>query len=329
MLVDHVVLHNSSKQGLDFFLGTDIDEHPSVVQLGGHDPEDLAKATEIVSAYGRYGEINLNCGCPSQRVAQNCFGARLMLEPDLVRRIVHAMTRVSPVPVTVKCRIGVDDRDSYAALTEFVVAARQGGCRKLVVHARKCLLSGLSTKQNRDVPPLHPEVVHRLVGDFPDLLFVLNGGILSLEQVQRHLSAEERPVHGVMIGRAVHNNPLLLATADSRFFGVRDSCGSRRRVVESYIDYCEWAQSEVGPMREVGGRRQQATTSLLLKPVQNLMVGLQHNSRYRQVLNDAYVARVQMGIANPSPREVIEEALACLNEDDLDAPMGNDPKDEV
>ena len=328
MVVDHVVLHNASKEALDFFLGTDIDEHPSVVQLGGHDPDSLAKAAEIVSSYGHYAEINLNCGCPSQRVAQKCFGARLMLDPELVRRIVHSMSRVSSLPVSVKCRIGVDDRDSYAELTQFISTVSQGGCRKFVVHARKCLLQGLSTKQNRDVPPLHPEVVHRLVVDFPELAFVLNGGVQTLDQAERHLAREESPVHGVMVGRAVQNNPLLLASADSRFFGVRDSCGSRRRVAESYIEYCEWAQSEAGPVREVAGRRQQATTSLLLKPMQNLMVGLQHNTRYRQVLNDAYVARVQAGVPNPCPREVIEEAMACLNEDDLDASLGSNPSDE-
>lgn len=168
------------------------------------------------------------------------------------------------------------------------------------------------------------------MGDFPDLQFVLNGGVQSLDEAVGHLSAG---AHGVMIGRAVYNNPLLLATADSRFFGVRDSCVSRRRVIERYLDYCDWAQSSVGPARvlpspSAGGRVQRATSSLLLKPVHNLCVGLQHNSRFRVALNDEYVARVQMGDANPPPRVVVEEAIKCLNEEDLDAAIGAAPGDE-
>jgi tRNA-dihydrouridine synthase A len=331
MVVDDIVLHNTDDGGLDFFLGTGIEENPSVIQLGGHDVDTLAEAAELVSRYGDYSEINLNCGCPSQRVAQRCFGAKLMEEPDHVRQIVHAMTRVSSLPVTVKCRIGVDKQDSYEELCTFIAAVKQGGCDKFVVHARKCLLRGLSTKQNRDVPPLKYDVVHRLVGDFPDIRFVLNGGVLTLSDAASHLAGDQpNPVHGVMIGRAVYNNPLLLATADSTFFGLRDSCVSRRRVAESYMDYCEWAQGEAGPARVSSrGKRQQATTAILLKPVHNLMVGLQHNSQYKVVLNDAYVSRVREGDANPPPRAIIEEALAVLRDEDLDAPLGNNERHDL
>lgn len=185
MVVDETVLNTPS---LDFMIGRNIDAAPSVIQMGGSNPEALAKATERCEEYsqGQYGEINLNCGCPSQRVAKKCFGAKLMMEPELVREIVNQMQRRSSVPVTVKCRIGVDERDSYQELTHFIRCANEGGAQKFVIHARKCLLNGLTTKQNRDIPPLHYEVVHKLVQDFPGLVFVINGGLQTLDQAEKH-----------------------------------------------------------------------------------------------------------------------------------------------
>lgn len=188
MVVDDTVIHSP---GLNFFIGKNIQEEPSVIQLGGHEPENLARAAELCEQYGGgYGEINLNCGCPSPRVAKRCFGAKLMLEPELVREIVYSMQRRVSIPITVKCRIGADDLDSYDDLTNFIRCASAGGARKFVVHARKCILNGLSPKQNREIPPLHYETVHRLIRDFPELKFVLNGGVGTLQQAHEHMNTE-------------------------------------------------------------------------------------------------------------------------------------------
>ncbi len=185
MVVDDTVIHSP---GLNFLLGKNIQEEPSIMQIGGSDPENIAKASAIVEQYGGgYGEINLNCGCPSPRVSLHCFGAKLMMKPDLVREIVYTMQRRVSVPVSVKCRIGADEMDSYEELTNFIRTVSSGGVNKFIVHARKCMLNGLSPKQNRDIPPLRYEVVHRLTQDFPELKFVINGGINTLEQAQEHL----------------------------------------------------------------------------------------------------------------------------------------------
>ena len=160
MVVDETILHNLSS--LDMFIGpnrgpknSDLGIYPNVIQLGGSNPESLAEAAYQCEQYGHgYDEINLNCGCPSQRVAKKCFGAKLMLEPDLVREIVSSMQRRVSIPVTVKCRIGADEKDSYEELKHFIHCARDGGARKFIIHSRKCFLSGLTTKQNRDIPPL-------------------------------------------------------------------------------------------------------------------------------------------------------------------------------
>ena len=394
MVVDDTVNHTDNRM-LDFFIGKNIEESPSVIQLGGYNPETLAQAAETCEQYGGgYSEINLNCGCPSQRVAKRCFGAKLMLEPDLVREIVHSMQRRVSIPITVKCRIGADDQDSYAELLEFIRSASAGGAKKFIVHSRKCFLNGLSTKQNRDVPPLKYEVVHSLVKEFPELTFVLNGGIQTFSAAKAHLTsfdysysdlpvnaksgcidlpnriwegtpsltAELPPVHGVMIGRAAFSNPLLFATADSTFYGIPDPCLSRREVVARYIDYCEWAQSELGPHRPSGhgpGRQSVSTSgrynlrnivyshlfinvnlnrylliesfiqcnttiilchsshdrlTALMRPMHNLMVGLQHCGKYKMALNDLYVARVQgvNGVQNPNPREIVRTCLCVI-----------------
>ena len=187
MIVDDTITRTISK--LDFLVGKNIEENPSVIQLGGHDAEMLANAAEICSQYGDYNEINLNCGCPSQRVSKRCFGAKLMEEPDYVREIVQQMQRRSSKPITIKCRIGVDNKDSYEELCHFIQQTHLGGVQKFVIHSRKCFLKGLSTKQNRDVPPLKYDIVHRLVHDFPDLTFILNGGIMNFEEAKSHFQS--------------------------------------------------------------------------------------------------------------------------------------------
>ena len=211
-------------------LGFDAQEHPVALQLGGSDPLRLAEAARIGADMG-YDEINLNVGCPSDRVQSGRFGACLMREPLLVAECVAAMRAAIGIPVTVKCRIGVDDQDPEHALLALVDACSAAGVTTFAVHARKAWLEGLSPKENRDVPPLDYELVYRLKREKPALTIVLNGGIATLEEAETHL----RHVDGVMLGRAAYQTPALLGDVDARFFG-----GDVRKVddaVEAYIAY--------------------------------------------------------------------------------------------
>lgn len=189
-------------------------EHPVALQLGGSDPHELAAAARHGAEAG-YDEINLNVGCPSDRVQAGRFGACLMREPELVGDCVKAMRDVVPVPVTVKCRIGVDDQDDYAGLQQFTETMLGAGVQVLVVHARKAWLQGLSPKENRDVPPLDYERVYRLKREFPQLVVVINGGVSTVEQVQAHLAR----LDGVMLGRAAYHDPYLLAQLEHALYG--------------------------------------------------------------------------------------------------------------
>lgn len=230
MLTTGAVIHGDRAR----LLGFDASEHPVALQLGGCDPHALAEATRIGEAAG-YDEINLNVGCPSDRVQSGRFGACLMKEPALVARCVEAMAQAVSVPVTVKCRLGVDDQDPAEALPALVGAVREAGCGTMIVHARKAWLKGLSPKQNRDVPPLDYAQVYRLKRDFPDLRISINGGIASLDEAEAHLAH----VDGVMLGRAAYQNPYILAEIDRRFFGARTPPPRRGEVVECLIRYVE------------------------------------------------------------------------------------------
>ncbi len=198
----------------EHLLGFDASEHPVALQLGGADPSALAKAARIGEAFG-YDEVNLNVGCPSDRVQAGRFGACLMREPALVADCVAAMRAAVKVPVTVKCRIGVDDQDEQSALSGFVATVAAGGCDTFIVHARKAWLEGLSPKENREIPPLRYPEVYRLKAELPHLEIVLNGGVLSLDAASEHLTR----VDAVMIGRAAYQNPYVLAEVDRRFSG--------------------------------------------------------------------------------------------------------------
>jgi tRNA-dihydrouridine synthase A len=195
-------------------LGFDAFEHPLALQLGGSDPAKLAQATKIAGDFG-YDEVNLNVGCPSDRVQSGRFGACLMREPGLVAECVAAMRAAGSIPVTVKCRIGVDDQDPEHSLRALIDACVSAGATVFAVHARKAWLEGLSPKENRDVPPLDYELVYRVKRERPDLTILVNGGIENLEQAEEHL----RHVDGVMLGRTAYQNPVLLAEVDARFFG--------------------------------------------------------------------------------------------------------------
>jgi tRNA-dihydrouridine synthase A len=214
------------------FLRFDAAEHPVALQLGGADPAALARCAEFGAKAG-YDEINLNCGCPSDRVQEASFGACLMAVPERVAASVAAMQAAVDIPVTVKCRIGIDDSEEYPFLKRFIETVAAAGCRTFIIHARKAWLSGLSPKENREVPPLQYATVYRLKREFPQLRIVINGGIRSLAEVDAHL----RHVDGVMLGREAYENPWLLAEADARYFGEPARPLTRDQVVRRMLPY--------------------------------------------------------------------------------------------
>ena len=207
-------------------------EHPIALQVGGSHPSEMAECARLAEE-ADFDEVNINVGCPSARVREGRFGACLMAEPHLVGRCVREMRLACALPVTVKTRIGIDDRDSYPELREFVRIVAGAGCRTFIVHARKAWLDGLSPAQNRNLPPLRYDRVHRLKGDFPDLEIVLNGGVHNLEAVDAQLAR----VDGVMIGREAYRNPYLLAAADHIVFGEAEGAPTREEIVLRFIPY--------------------------------------------------------------------------------------------
>jgi len=230
MLTTGALLNGEPSRRLAF----DAAEHPVGLQVGGADPVALARCARIAESAG-YDEVNLNVGCPSDRVRSGRFGACLMAEPGLVAECAAAMLAAVRIPISVKSRIGIDGRESYDDLARFIDTVAGTGCRIFIVHARKAVLGGLSPRQNREVPPLRHEFVHRLKRDFPDLEIIVNGGIRSLEGARDQLAY----VDGAMIGRAACDNPYLLAVADRELFGLGTPAASRREVLERFIDYME------------------------------------------------------------------------------------------
>jgi tRNA-dihydrouridine synthase A len=216
------------------FLGFDPAEHPIALQLGGSDPQDMARCARMGADRG-YDEININVGCPSDRVQNGRFGACLMAEPKLVADCVAAMKDAAAVPVTVKTRIGIDDRDSYGELLDFAGTVTEAGCDALVVHARKAWLAGLSPKENRDIPPLRYDVVERLKRDLPHQTITINGGIKTLDETARFLET----LDGVMIGREAYQNPWFLAEADRVIFGDARRPPTRNEILDAFLPYVE------------------------------------------------------------------------------------------
>lgn len=216
------------------FLAYHPQEHPLALQLGGSDPRALAECARMAEDWG-YDEVNLNCGCPSDRVQNNMIGACLMAEPELVADCVAAMQKAVKIPVTVKHRIGIDDMDDYSGLQRFVSHLADAGCKTFIVHARKAWLKGLSPKENREIPPLQYDRVLNLKREFPALEIIINGGITTLEQCETLLTG----VDGVMLGREIYSNPYLLADVDQRIYGASSAVPSRATVMEGFIAYCE------------------------------------------------------------------------------------------
>lgn len=216
------------------FLQFNVQETPVALQLGGSDARELAQCARMAEDWG-YDEVNLNCGCPSDRVQSGRFGACLMAESDLVAECFVAMQKAVSIPVTIKHRIGIDDQDEEKDLDVFVKTIAEAGCKTFIVHARKAWLQGLSPKENRDIPPLNYQRVYRLKKDYPQLEIIVNGGITTIEQSQTHL----REVDGVMIGREAYNNPYLLALVDPHIYGDETIVApSRSETVKQYAEYC-------------------------------------------------------------------------------------------
>jgi len=230
MITTAALLHGDR----DYLLAFDPLEHPVAVQLGGSDPAALANCAELCESHG-YDEVNLNLGCPSDRVQSGRFGACLMIEPALVSDCIRAMTEVVDIPVTLKSRIGIDEHDSYEVLSQLVEQVSAAGCKTFIVHARKAWLKGLSPKENRDIPPLQYDRVYRLKKDFPELEIVINGGIKTLDQTEEQL----QHVDGVMIGREAYHNPWILAEADRRFYQSERAIPSRHQVLEELVPFVE------------------------------------------------------------------------------------------
>jgi tRNA-dihydrouridine synthase A len=274
-------------------LAFDAAEHPVAVQLGGSDPAELAEATRIAAAQG-YDEVNLNVGCPSDRVQSGCFGAVLLETPDLVQRIVAAMVAASLVEVTVKCRIGVDDQDPAAVLPDLLSRIRDAGVRRVAIHARKAWLQGLSPKENREIPPLDYALVHAMKARFPDLHVSLNGGVQSLAEAQAHLGAG---LDGVMIGRAAYHAPAdILLAADRVIFGAPGPDRRPHDVARAMLPYIERQLAE--------GHRLHAITRHML----GLFTGRPGARAWRRHLSEH-------GVRDGAGPEVVEAALARVPEE--------------
>ena len=284
MVTTGALIHGDVPRHLQF----NTDEHPVALQLGGSEPADLAQCARLGEDWG-YDEINLNCGCPSERVQRGAFGACLMAEPQLVADGVKAMVDVVSVPVTVKHRIGIDKNEDYGFVRDFVGQVSEAGCGVFIVHARNAWLKGLSPKANREVPPLRYATVHRLKADFPHLVFVLNGGITTEAQIAGHL----QQLDGAMLGREVYHNPWLMANWDERFLDQPSSpAADRERVEQQMVDYME---------REA--RVHGTPWSSIARHMLGLRHGLPGARRWRQVWSDHR-------LRDAAPQEVMRLAHA-------------------
>ena len=276
MVTTGALLHGDTQR----FLRYHDCEHPLALQLGGSNPADLAACARLAQAHD-YDEVNLNVGCPSDRVQNNMIGACLMGHPHLVADCVKAMRDAVDIPVTVKHRIGINGRDSYAELCDFVGQVAEAGCRSFTVHARIAILEGLSPKENREVPPLRYEVAAQLKHDFPQLEFVLNGGIKTLDECHNHLQTFD----GVMLGREAYHNPYLLAEVDQQLFGAERPVPSRGEVLRQLRPYIERHLAEGGALHHI------------TRHVLGLAQGFPGARRFRQVLSvDVHKSADPLGV---------------------------------
>ena len=284
MITAAALIHGDPSYLLEF----NAKEHPLALQLGGSDPQQLAQAARMGEDFA-YDEINLNVGCPSDRVQSGRFGACLMLEPQLVADCIAAMRAAVKLPVTVKCRIGVDEQDGYSALSHFISKVAQAGCKVFIIHARKAWLQGLSPKENREIPPLRYEVVEKVKADFPHLSIIVNGGLKTLEAVDARL----QKVDGVMIGREAYANPYFLAALQQKYFSPQEPLPPRVSIIEKLLPYVE----------------EQLKRKVKLTQITRHILGLFHGEKgarqWRRYLSE-HAHKEGAGL------EVIQGALACV-----------------
>ncbi len=284
MVTTGSIIHGDPNRQLDF----NDAEHPVALQLGGSEPDELAKCAKLGEQWG-YDEININCGCPSERVQRGAFGACLMAEPGLVADGVKAMRDVTDIDITVKHRIGIDDVESYDFVRDFVGTIADAGCSTFIVHARNAILKGLSPKENREIPPLKYAYAYRLKQDFPQLEIIVNGGIRTLEEIDEHL----RHLDGVMIGREAYHNPWLLTAFDERYYGDQPFGTTRLQVVEAMLPY-------IAAQVATGGPRMNSIVRHML----GIMMGLRGAREFRQKMSDA------KALACGDPRLLWQAAMA-------------------
>ena len=286
MITTGAVIHGDRER----LLGFDQREHPVAIQLGGSNPRDLATSAQICEDYG-YDEVNLNIGCPSDRVKAGSFGASLMAHPELVASCVEAMQKRINVPVTVKCRIGIDDMDSYDYMLNFVDCVASAGCSVFIVHARKAWLQGLSPKENREIPLLRYDDVYRLKRERPKLEIIINGGISDISQMVTHLEH----VDGVMVGRAAYHNPYLLSQVDEMIYGQLSSNKSRREILQEFLPYIQTQLDKGVPLKSIS------------RHILGLFQGVMGAKAWRRYISEnAY--KKQSGI------EVIEHAASLVQD---------------
>lgn len=250
------------------------EEHPVALQLGGSDPADLATSARLGEKWG-YDEINLNCGCPSERVQKGAFGACLMAEPQLVADCVKAMRDAVSIDVTVKHRIGIDDVQSYDFVRDFVGQVADAGCTTFIVHARNAILKGLSPKENREIPPLKYDYAYQLKRDFPDFEIIINGGIKTEAEIDQHL----QHLDGVMLGREAYHNPFVMANFDQRYYGDTSAPKTREQVLAAMVPYIQAQLAQYGPL----GLKLNSITRHML----GIMTGLPGARAFRQTLSDS------------------------------------------
>ncbi len=283
MVTTGALLHGDQGRHLDF----DAVEHPLALQLGGSEPEDLARCARLAERWG-YDEVNLNCGCPSPRVQRGAFGACLMGEAQLVADCVKAMRDATALPVTVKHRIGIDRQESYEFVRDFVATVAAAGCEVFIVHARNAWLDGLSPKDNREIPPLRYEIVHRLKREFPQLTIAINGGVKDDDTIAAQLEA----VDGVMVGRHAYHEPWAMVDWDARFFGAAPAALEREAVEEAWMTYLDarWQQGQ--------------PWALAMRHALGLWNGTPGARRWRQVWSDHRLKSLP-------PRQVQAQATAA------------------
>lgn len=265
MVTTGAIIHGNATHQLDFNKSI---ESPVALQLGGSNPDELAKCSEIAESMG-YDEINLNLGCPSERVQKGSFGACLMIEPKLVQRCLNAMKQSVSIPVTAKCRTGIDKIEDYDFLQSFVEGIANQNISTIIIHARNAILKGLSPRQNRTIPPLKYDYVYRIKEDFPELEIIINGGIYSLSEAKDHL----QNVDGVMLGRAPYDNPMMLDDVDSEIFGKPKKQILRLDILKEYLTYLEELNDPKIRLNQV------------LKHIYGLNKGLKNAKKYRYEIN--------------------------------------------